>query len=309
MLLSVIIPMLNEEDVAARTYDRLEEVLKEIEHELIFVDDGSKDRTLEVLSQRIASHPHHRVVSFSRNFGHQAAFSAGMQEAKGDAVVIIDGDLQDPPELILQMLEKWREGYQVVYAQRSKREGETAFKLLSAKLFYRIINQITSIHIPVDTGDYRLMDRCVVQYINQLPERSRFLRGLVCWVGFKQTGVLYERAERVAGTSKYPIRKMLRFAGDGITSFSSAPLKLSLAVGILATIFGMILAIWAVISKFIFANTQQGWTSLLIAVVFMGGIQLITIGIVGEYIGRIYDEVKQRPLYLVQKVIKGEAST
>jgi dolichol-phosphate mannosyltransferase len=302
MLLSVIVPLFNEEEIVATTYSRLEDVLRDVEHELIFVNDGSKDRTEEILEELIPENSANRIVSFSRNFGHQAAFSAGMANATGDAVVIIDGDLQDPPELILEMLEKWREGFQVIYAQRKKREGETFFKKFTAKAFYRLLNTFTSVNIPVDTGDYRLMDRVVVDQINNLPERSRFLRGLVCWVGYKQTGVQYDRAERSAGESKYPISKMLRLAMDGITSFSSSPLKLSLIVGFIATGVGFLAGLWALVSKFLYPeSTDPGWTSLMITVIFIGGIQLITIGILGEYIGRIYDEVKQRPLYILKK--------
>jgi glycosyltransferase involved in cell wall biosynthesis len=304
MLLSVIIPMLNEEEMAPITYARLSEVLKGINHELIFIDDGSTDHTLKNLNDCIAQTENkNKVVSFSRNFGHQAAFSAGLHYAQGDAVVIIDGDLQDPPELIHEMLEKWNQGYQVVYAQRRAREGETFFKLFTAKAFYRIHNTFTKVKIPVDTGDYRLMDRVVVDTLKALPERSRFLRGLVPWVGFKQIGVQYDRAERTAGETKYPLSKMLRLAADGITSFSTSPLKVSFYIGFISMAMGFILGVWAVISKLMWPETTtQGWASLIIAIIFMGGAQLVTIGILGEYIGRIYEEVKQRPLFLVNKV-------
>lgn len=299
MLLSVIVPVFNEEEVVEKTFLTLENVLSEVEHELIFVNDGSRDRTREIVEGLLEKFPGNRLVNFSRNFGHQAAFSAGLQAAQGDAVVIIDGDLQDPPELIHEMLTKWREGYQVVYAQRRSRQGETWFKKTTAHWFYRILNNLTSIDIPPDTGDYRLMDRRVVDQINALPERSRFLRGLVCWVGFKRTGLLYDRAERFAGTSKYPLRKMLRLAIDGITSFSTLPLRLSFTMGLVATLVAFIIGVWGVVEKFIHpVTTSPGWTSLIVAIVFLGGIQLITIGILGEYIGRIYDEVKQRPLYI-----------
>lgn len=299
MLLSVIVPVFNEEEVVEKTFLTLESVLSEVEHELIFVNDGSRDRTREIVEGLLEKFPGNRLVNFSRNFGHQAAFSAGLQAAQGDAVVIIDGDLQDPPELIHEMLTKWREGYQVVYAQRRSRQGETWFKKTTAHWFYRILNNLTSIDIPPDTGDYRLMDRRVVDQINALPERSRFLRGLVCWVGFKRTGLLYDRAERFAGTSKYPLRKMLRLAIDGITSFSTLPLRLSFTMGLVATLVAFIIGVWGVVEKFIHpVTTSPGWTSLIVAIVFLGGIQLITIGILGEYIGRIYDEVKQRPLYI-----------
>lgn len=302
MLLSVIVPLYNEEEIVEKTFTVLEEELKDVEHELIFVNDGSKDKTREILERLLPSTPYNKIVNFSRNFGHQAAFSAGLDHAQGDAVVIIDGDLQDPPSLIHEMLEKWREGYQVVYAQRNKRAGETIFKKFTAFAFYRIIGKLTSIDIPPDTGDYRLMDRCVVDQLKNLPERSRFLRGLVCWVGFKKIGVKYDRAERSAGTSKYPLKKMIRLALDGITGFSSSPLKISFYMGIFATLIGFGVFVWSILEKFLSpATTVPGWASLMTAIVFFSGVQLMTIGILGEYIGRIYDEVKQRPLYIEDK--------
>jgi glycosyltransferase involved in cell wall biosynthesis len=302
MLLSVIVPLYNEEEIVEKTFLTLEEELKNIEHQIIFVNDGSKDRTREILEQLLQKTPYNELVNFSRNFGHQAAFSAGLQHAKGEAVVIIDGDLQDPPSLIHEMLAKWQEGYQVVYAQRHKRRGESLFKRFSAFCFYRIIHSLTNIEIPPDTGDFRLMDRVVVDQLNSLPERSRFLRGLVCWVGFKKTGILYDRAERTAGVSKYPLRKMIRLAIDGITGFSTTPLKISFLIGVLATIIAFGVFIWSILEKILFPETTvPGWASLMTAIVFFGGIQLISIGILGEYIGRIYDEVKQRPLYIEDK--------
>ncbi|PWJ64435.1 MULTISPECIES: glycosyltransferase family 2 protein [unclassified Fibrobacter] len=302
MLLSVIIPVFNEEEIVAKTYEVLENVLKDVEHELIFVNDGSRDRTREIVEGLLPGNPNNKIVNFSRNFGHQAAFSAGLDHAQGDAVVIIDGDLQDPPELIHEMLEKWREGYQVVYAQRNKRAGETIFKRFTAFAFYRIIGRLTSIDIPPDTGDYRLMDRCVVDQLKNLPERSRFLRGLVCWVGFKKIGVKYDRAERTAGTSKYPLKKMIRLAVDGITGFSTSPLKISFYMGLFAAIVGFAVFVWSIVEKIVNpATTVPGWASLMTAIVFFSGVQLITIGILGAYIGRIYEEVKQRPLYIEDK--------
>ncbi len=302
MLLSVIVPLYNEEEIVAKTFAVLEQELADIEHELIFVNDGSTDRTREILESLLPTTPQNRLVSFSRNFGHQAAFSAGLRHARGQAVVIIDGDLQDPPALIRDMLKKWKEGYQVVYAQRKKRQGETIFKKASAHAFYKILHALTSIDIPMDTGDFRLMDRAVVDQLNALPERNRFLRGLVCWVGFRRTGILYERKERSAGKSKYPLRKMLRLAMDGITSFSTTPLKISFLTGIVATTVAFGLFVWSVLEKFLNpVTTVPGWASLMTAIVFFGGIQLMSIGILGEYIGRIYEEVKQRPLYIEDK--------
>ena len=266
------------------------------------MNDGSRDRTREIVESLLPSNPNNKIINFSRNFGHQAAFSAGLDHSMGDAVVIIDGDLQDPPSLIHEMLEKWREGYQVVYAQRNKRKGETIFKRFTAFAFYRLIGKLTSIDIPPDTGDFRLMDRCVVNQLKNLPERSRFLRGLVCWVGFKKIGVKYDRAERTAGTSKYPLKKMVRLAFDGITGFSSAPLKLSFYLGLFAAIVGFGVFVWSILEKILSpATTVPGWASLMTAIVFFAGVQLISIGILGEYIGRIYDEVKQRPLYIEDK--------
>ncbi len=302
MLLSVIVPLYNEEEIVAKTFAVLEQELAGIEHELIFVNDGSTDRTREILESLLPQTPQNRLVSFSRNFGHQAAFSAGLRHARGRAVVIIDGDLQDPPALIRDMLKKWEEGYQVVYAQRKKRKGETFFKKASAHAFYKILHALTSIDIPMDTGDFRLMDRAVVDQLNALPERNRFLRGLVCWVGFKRTGILYERKERIAGKSKYPLRKMFRLAMDGITSFSTTPLKISFLTGTVATTVAFGLFVWSVLEKFLNpVTTVPGWASLMTAIVFFGGIQLMSIGILGEYIGRIYEEVKQRPLYIEDK--------
>lgn len=300
MLLSVIVPLYNEEEVVRFTFATLERVLSGVEHELIFVNDGSTDRTREILEELLKELPHHQLLNFSRNFGHQAAFSAGLCHARGDAVVIIDGDLQDPPELIHEMLEKWREGYQVVYAKRRSRAGESWFKKVTAQWFYRLLGRLTSIDIPVDTGDYRLMDRCVVDQLRQMPERSRFLRGLVIWVGYRRCGLLYDRAERTAGTSKYPLRKMLRLAIDGITSFSTVPLRISFIVGLCTSILALVAGIWAMIARLLDpSSTAMGWASILIAVVFLGGVQLVSIGILGEYIGRIYEEVKQRPIYIL----------
>ncbi len=303
MLLSVIVPMLNEEEVVRETHKILSAVLKDVEHELIYIDDGSTDTTRSILEDDLlAGQEVHKCISFSRNFGHQAAFSAGLQEATGDAVVIIDGDLQDPPELIIEMLKKWKEGYQVVYAQRKSRKGESIFKLITAKIYYRLLGMFMSVEIPVDTGDYRLMDRAVVNQLNNLPERSRFLRGLVPWVGFKQTGILYDRKERFAGETKYSLSKMMRLAADGITSFSHVPLKFALIAGLGSTGVGIVLGVYAGVMKILYPEaTEAGWASLVMAITFLGGTQLLTIGILGVYIGRIYDEVKQRPLYIINK--------
>lgn len=306
-LLSVVVPMYYEEKVAETCYQRIRSVLNQIEgmdYELIFVNDGSQDATLPILKTIAANDPKVKVISFSRNFGHQIAITAGIDYAKGDAVVVIDADLQDPPELIKQMLEKWKEGYKVVYARRITRKGESVFKRVTAKGFYRLMNRLTDVAIPLDTGDFRLMDRQVVDELKKIKERNRFVRGIISWIGFKQTAVDYVREPRFAGETKYPLRKMLKFALDGITSFSSKPLKLALNIGFFSLFIGLLLILYAIGSKLVYPETTiSGWTSLMIIIVFFGGIQLITIGIIGEYIARIYDESKERPLYIVEEKI------
>jgi dolichol-phosphate mannosyltransferase len=304
MLLSVVVPCYNEEPVLSETHRRLRsalEGLKELEFEIIYVDDGSADQTLQILESLQAEDERVRVLRLSRNFGHQIAVTAGLENASGDAVVIIDADLQDPPEVISEMVRRWREGYSVAYGQRIEREGETGFKLWSAKAYYRLINRISETKMPLDTGDFRLMDRKVVDCLLAMPERDRFLRGMVSWVGFKQIAVPYQRARRHAGESKYPLLKMIRFATDGIVSFSIAPLKIAIWTGFLAIWLAIIGIIVAVIVRLMDKNLNRGWASLFVAVLFMGGIQLVSLGIIGEYLGRIYTEVKRRPLYIVQE--------
>jgi dolichol-phosphate mannosyltransferase len=244
------------------------------------------------------------VVDLSRNFGHQIAATAGLDAARGDAVVLMDGDLQDPPELIEAFLEKWREGYDVVYATRKARHGESKFKLLTASIFYRTIRRLTNVSIPVDTGDFRLMSRRVVDALAQTREKHRFLRGLVSWVGFKQIGVEYERDARLSGVTKYPVSKMLSFAIDGITSFSEIPLRFATYLGFGVSVFAFVYAIVVLILK-IYGFNEAGYTSMMVAILFLGGVQLITIGIAGEYLGRIYDQVKERPLYFLSSVERG----
>lgn len=304
MLVSVIVPCFNEEQVVNTAYERLSDVLagsRDLSYELIFVNDGSQDQTQQLLNTLQLRDPHVRVLRLSRNFGHQIAVTAGMEEASGDAVVIIDADLQDPPEIIPEMIQRWREGNHVVYGIRGKREGESKFKLWTAKLFYRIINRLSDTKIPVDAGDFRLLDRKVVDVLKAMPERARFLRGMVSWAGFSQTSVIYQRAPRHAGESKYPLAKMIHFGLDGIISFSLVPLKLAIWTGFLAiwiAVFGIIVAI---LDRLLQKGLTRGWASLFVAVLFMGGIQLVSLGIIGEYLGRIYTEVKQRPLYAVQE--------
>ena len=308
-LLSIVIPMYNEEKVADTCYERVKSVVSGIttmEHEIIFINDGSKDNTFQALISIAEKDRRVKVINFSRNFGHQIAITAGTDLSSGDAVIVMDADMQDPPELIPRFLEKWTEGFRVVYAKRTRRKGESGFKLLTASLFYRILKKLTDIQIPLDTGDFRLMDRKVVDELKKLRETNRFVRGLVSWIGFRQTFVEYERDVRYAGVTKYPLRKMIRFALDGITSFSDRPLKIALNFGFLSLCIGLLLIIYAIVSKVYYPETTiSGWTSLLIIVVFFGGVQLLTIGIVGEYVGRIYDQSKKRPLYIIEEIVNG----
>ncbi len=303
MLVSVIVPCYNEEPVIRETHRSLVAVLEQLEglqHELIYVDDGSHDQTAEILQELHADNEHVRVLLLSRNFGHQVAVTAGLEHASGDAVVVIDADLQDPPEVIKEMVARWRDGYHVVYGLRTDREGETTFKLWTAKTFYWLMNRLSKIRIPLDVGDFRLMDRKVVEALLAMPERDRFLRGMVSWVGFKQVAVLYRRAPRFAGTSKYPLFKMIRFAMDGVLSFSFTPLRLAVWTGFVAIGLAIAGIVYAVVLRLYTTNWVRGWASLFVAMLLMSGVQLISLGIIGEYIGRIYGEVKQRPLYLVQ---------
>ncbi len=302
-LISIIIPMYFEEKIVEACYSCLTQVMdreKDYDYELIFVNDGSKDQTLPLLLEKAEQDKKVKVISFSRNFGHQAAVSCGIDYAKGDALVIIDADLQDPPELIPKMVELWKEGNEVVYGKRKRRKGETWFKLITAKLFYRLLGWLTDVTIPVDTGDFRLIDRKVADVIKSLPEHNRFLRGLVAWIGFKQVPLEYEREARFAGETKYPLKKMIHFALDGIFSFSSKPLKLIINIGIVSVIVSLGVLIYSLIAYLSTGiSTVRGWTSLMVVVTFLGGVQLVSIGIVGEYIGRMYDESKGRPLYIV----------
>jgi dolichol-phosphate mannosyltransferase len=272
-----------------------------LDHELIFVNDGSVDQTQQILSQLQLQDPRVRVLGLSRNFGHQIAVTAGLEQATGDAVVIIDADLQDPPEVIPQMVQLWREGNDVVYGIRREREGESRFKLWTAKAFYRLINRLSDTKMPLDAGDFRLLDRKVVEVIKTMPERARFLRGMVSWAGFRQVSIPYDRAARHAGDSKYPLAKMIHFAMDGIISFSLIPLKLAIWTGFLAIWIAVAGIIVAILDRLLEKGLARGWASLFVAVLFMGGVQLVSLGIIGEYLGRIYTEVKRRPLYVVQE--------
>ena len=308
--ISVIVPMYYEEEVAKECYTRLKNVLEKIEnynYEIIFVNDGSKDKTLEILKEIAKENKKVKIISFSRNFGHQCAVTAGLRYVTGDAIVIIDADLQDPPELIPGMLKLWEEGNEVIYGKRKSRKGESRFKLLTASMFYKTLNALSDVEIPKDTGDFRLVDRKVVEVINSLPEHNKFLRGLFSWVGFKQKAYEYERKERYAGKTKYPLKKMLKLAQDGIFSFSIKPLKIVGAMGILSVLISIILFVYAVLSyAFDWNNLVPGWTSLMVTMTFIGGMILISLWMIGEYIGRIYDETKRRPEYIIDETINIE---
>jgi glycosyltransferase involved in cell wall biosynthesis len=304
VLLSVVLPCLNEQEVLRETNHHILTVLEnaELNFEVIYVDDGSADATPSVLRELQAQDARIRVVRFARNFGHQVAITAGLEHASGDAVVVIDADLQDPPEVMLEFLTKWLDGYDVVYGLRTERDGETAFKRWTAKCFYRFISRLSETRIPVDTGDFRLMDRRVVDALLSMPERDRFVRGMVSWLGFSQAAVPYRRAPRAAGSTKFSLFKMIRFALDGIFSFSILPLRLATWIGFAASalaIFGIIVIL---LERFIgVAGLVKGWSSAVIAQLFIGGVQLICLGIIGEYVGRIYGEAKRRPLYVVRE--------
>jgi glycosyltransferase involved in cell wall biosynthesis len=302
--LSVVIPVFNEEANIPELFRRLDAALSGLSgsHEIVMVDDGSTDRTWAMVGELAGGDPRVKGVRFSRNFGHQMAFTAGLDHADGDAVVIMDGDLQDPPELIPELVARWREGYDVVYAVRGKREGETAFKLITAAAFYRLMERIARIRIPVDTGDFRLMSRRAADALRRLPERHRFTRGLVAWLGFPQTGVTFARAARHAGETKYPLRSMLRLASDGITSFSYVPLQLATWLGLLVAGVSLAAEV-ALLGARAFGAHPWIWTYVAAALGFLAGLQLLMTGALGAYVGRIHDEVKRRPLYLVQDTI------
>ena len=304
-LLSVVVPCYNEQDVLCETHRRLTAALTglPIDYEIVYVDDGSQDRTARLLREIQAADRHVRVLRFSRNFGHQIAATAGMERAAGDAIVLIDADLQDPPELIADLVDRWREGYEVAYAQRTEREGETAFKRASASLFYRLLRSLTPVDIPPDTGDFRLMDRRVVEALRQMPEQDRFLRGMVSWVGFRQIAVPYRRDARFAGVSKYPLRRMLRLAADAIVSFSLMPLRFASCAGLATLAVGLLTAL-AVIGLAVFGRASLSTGSLaLIAVLVLSGVQLLSVGLLGEYVSRIYRQVQGRPLYIVREAL------
>lgn len=299
--LSVIIPIYNEEQNIPVLYERMKHVMENLglTYELLFINDGSRDRSMQLIRDLAKKDDAVHFINFSRNFGHQIAVTAGLDACKGEQVVIIDADLQDPPELIAEMRAKMEEGYEVVYARRNKRKGENFMKRWTAKMFYRTLAKITSIEIPLDTGDFRIMDRKIVDVLKKMPEQQKFLRGQISWAGFRQTYITYDRDQRNAGETGYTYKKMMRFALDGITSFSNWPLKVATISGFVVSGITFLIALYALYSRFVTKDYVPGWTSLILAVLFIGGVQLITIGIIGEYISRLSANVRNRPLYVV----------
>ena len=309
--LSIVVPCFNEEEGLAACHERLSTVMSGLgePYEIVYIDDGSRDRTPEILYQlHQRDREHVVVVRLSRNFGHQIAVTAGLSATLGAAAVIIDADLQDPPELIPEMVRLWREGYQCVYGVRESREGETGFKLTTAKLFYRIINRLSEIEIPLDTGDFRLIDRCIIDAFEQMSERHRLLRGMASWIGYNQIGLRYQRQRRFAGTTKYPLRRMLSLALDGIVSFSTVPLRLVTFIGFFSASLAIIGIIYSLFVRIFTEKWVAGWALSFIGMLFMSGMQMLCIGILGEYIGRIYTESKKRPLYFLREVLRGPAA-
>jgi len=303
--ISVIVPCFNEEAAVAECHRRLTYVLRGLAvwYEIIYVDDGSRDATPSILAAIHAADPNVTVIELSRNFGHQPAVTAGLEAARGEVVVIMDADLQDPPEIIQEMLDQWAQGYEVVYGVRASRDGESGFKLWTAKAYYRLINALSDVEIPLDSGDFRLLDRKAVEAMKCMPERHRLLRGMCSWIGFRQIGVPYARAPRVAGATKYPMRKMLRLALDGIVSFSTVPLRVLALIGAASAALALLGIIYALVVRLFTHAWVAGWTISFIGLLFLGGLQMISIGIVGEYVGRIYTEAKHRPLYIARSVL------
>jgi dolichol-phosphate mannosyltransferase len=301
---SIVVPMFNEELVIEESYKRLKSVLDGFKepYEIVFVNDGSRDKTGDIIRGICEKDPNVKLVDFSRNFGHQIAITAGMDHTVGQAIVVIDGDLQDPPEVIAEMAAKWREGYDVVYGKRASREGETFFKKFTAKMFYRFLRKMTDVDIPVDTGDFRLIDRKVCDALKQVNEHNRYIRGLISWLGFKQTGVEFHRDKRFAGETKYPLKKMIKFATDGIASFSLKPLKLASTLGILLLFVSCFYLFVALIQAIFSWGVVPGWAPILAVNLFFDGVILVILGIIGEYVGRIYDEAKNRPLYMIREL-------
>ena len=299
---SIIIPIFNEEDNIQLLHDRLHTVVSSLSlsFEFIFINDGSKDKSIHLIKELASKLDYIKYIDLSRNFGHQIAVTAGLDLSSGDRVVIIDADLQDPPELILEMAAKMDNGFEVVYAKRKTRKGESWFKLMTASIFYRILRSITSIDIPLNTGDFRMVDRKIVEVLKDMPEQNKFLRGQISWIGFNQTFVEYDRDERHAGETGYPLKKMLRFALDGITAFSDAPLKFVFTMGILVSILAFLMIIYTLYSWLFLDSTVAGWSSTMVSILFIGGVQMIGIGIIGEYLSRMGHNVKRRPLYIIR---------
>jgi polyisoprenyl-phosphate glycosyltransferase len=303
ILCSVVVPVYNEEEVVVESYKRLKKVMDEmnIVYEIIFVNDGSRDKTAFILRKICDEDKNIKLLDFSRNFGHQIAITAGMDYSQGDSIVVIDGDLQDPPEVIPLMIEKWKEGFDVVYGKRAERKGDTFFKKFTAAVFYRFLKKMTDVDIPVDTGDFRLIDRKVCEALKLVNEKNRYIRGIISWLGFKQTGVEFVRDKRFAGETKYPLKKMIKFAFDAVTSFSYKPLKLASYVGVMLSVCSFAYLVVVICQKLFTNSTTPGWASTLAVSLFFNGIVLLMLGIIGEYIGRIYDEAKGRPLYIVRE--------
>ncbi len=301
---SFVVPVFCESETVSALAERLREIADRLdgESEFILIDDGSTDDSLEKMLGLSADDSRFTVIELSRNFGHQIAISAGIDKASGEAIIIMDADLQDPPEVVLEMAASWREGSEIVYGVREEREGESVFKRLTASVFYRIMRKLTDLEIPVDAGDFRLVDRKALDAFKSMREHNRYVRGMFSWVGFRQTGVTYKRSKRFAGKTKYPFRKMMRLAVDGAVSFSTLPLRLALHLGFLIAGLSFVYGIWAVGQRLLGYDLAPGWASLFTAVTFLSGIQLVVIGILGEYVGRIYDEVRNRPLYIVRHV-------
>jgi dolichol-phosphate mannosyltransferase len=308
LFISIIIPCFNEEQVISYTYERVEKAMQRFTHrgyELIFINDGSKDKTLEILRTIAQKDSNVKILSFSRNFGHQPAVTAGINSCLGDVAIIIDGDLQDPPELFPEMVKiHVEQNANVVYGLRGERKGETFFKRISAKYFYKTINFLSDTPLPVDTGDFRLIDRHVIEAFKNLPEKNKYIRGLISWIGFKQVPITYVRDERFAGETKYPLSKMIKFASTSLLYFSKKPLKLALTIGLISILVGIGLAIWVITGLIYRTNSiVPGWASTIIALIFFGGIQLLTIGVLGEYLGNMFEEIKNRPEYIVHEKI------
>lgn len=307
MLASIVIPIYNEEtnlnELAGRLLNTIQSKLNDWQIEILLVNDGSYDSSFSIMKKLAEKNSIFKLVNLSRNFGHQIAISAGMDLAAGDVCIVMDGDLQDPPETIPELIKKWKEGFEIVYAVRNKRDGENWFKLVTAKAFYRILKRITSVEIPVDTGDFRLIDKRVLDVLKDMPEKHRFIRGMVAWSGFKSCPVYYHREKRFAGTTKFTIGKMVQFSLNGITSFSTYPLKLASTFGLLVSLVGFLYLIYVIYLALFTNNTVEGWASMMVVVLFLGGVQLLSLGVIGEYVGRINEEVKKRPNYIISEKV------